>query len=123
MGSSGLSSLDSLPDARMYALQVHPALSTSCGTANCHGHPGPLAILPSSTGFSPDAEVTTPQDLVEPFRSSYYSVLYHCDLNHPDESAVIIWATDEQSTHPGGKALSDQDLDLLLKWIRSGGAR
>ncbi len=122
-GTSGLASSTCLPDPRMFALQLYPVLSESCGTANCHGQPGPLIIPAATSGFPTDVEVSSPEDLVEPFRSSYYSVIQHCDLKHPDKSLVVTWATGQQSSHPGGAALSSEDLELLLQWIRSGGAK
>lgn len=80
-------------------------------------------ILPSPTPFSPDTELTGPQDLPEPFRSSFYSVIQHCNLTQPEASYIIVWGSGQEAKHPGSNALSDQDMALVLQWIRSGGGR
>ena len=113
--------VDRLPDARRYGLEIHPMLAGTCGTAGCHAGQGPLQIVPADTPLLPEQVVDHPQDLPEPFRTGYYTVLGRCDLVFPEDSQLLRWATGEWTQHPGDQALGPAEAADLVSWLRSGG--
>lgn len=120
-GRSSLPAWKQMPDARSYALHIHPALSDSCASAACHGRPGGLQLAAAAQALPPDAAVTHPRELEEPFRSGYYTVLGYCRLDRPELSPLLLWGGGEQPAHPGADALSDEQRAAILDWLRDAG--
>ncbi len=120
-GRSSLAASKQLPDARSYALHIHPALADGCATAACHGRPGGLQLVAAAQALPPDTVVAHPGELEEPFRSGYYTVLGYCLLDRPELSPLLLWGGGEQPAHPGGDALGDEQLVAILDWLRDAG--
>jgi len=120
-GEAALAPVRRLPEARRYGLEIHPLLANTCSAAACHARPGPFQLEPSDTPLPPEQAVEHPLDLPEPFRAGYYTVLGLCDLDFPEDSQLLRWATGERAEHPGGQALSAAEAAQVISWLRSGG--
>jgi hypothetical protein len=120
-GATELARIRRLPDPRIYGLQIHPMLVASCATAGCHGQPSQFELQAAEQALTPETQISHPLDLPEPFRSGYYTVLGASDLEVPEASRLLRWATGAEPSHPGGRALEQADQTALLAWLRSGG--
>lgn len=121
-GEADLGPIRRLPDARRFGLEVHPLLTSNCSAASCHGGPGTFRLEPAEVALLPDQQIDHPQDLPEPFRTGYYTVLDLCDLNFPEASQLLRWGTGDRPEHPGGQALGPAEAAQIVTWLRSGGA-
>ena len=120
-GDATLPAIKRLPDPNRYGQQVHPALSSSCATAGCHGSARTFQLT-AAESMTPDPSIEHPLDLAEPYRSAYYTVLGLCELEFPEASLLLRWASGSEPDHPGGAALSVDDQAILIDWLRSGEA-
>lgn len=110
-----------VPDPVEFGTTVQPRLVTACGLAACHARDTTFTVHKSPTALSPSAGIIHPRDLPEPFRTDYFVVLAFCDLDIPESSPLLEWGGGQLPAHPGGKALTSDDVSEILKWLRSGG--
>ncbi len=81
----------------MFAADVHPILTASCGT--CHGDAGTAAKYGSATAAT-----------------SYAAVQAKVNTTAPATSVLLVTANGGNG-HPGGDRLSDLDSATVLAWI------
>lgn len=121
-GEADLGPIRRLPDARRYGLEIHPLLTGTCSATSCHGGAGTFRLEPAEVALLPEQQFDHPQDLPEPYRSGYYTVLALCDLNFPEDSQLLHWGSGDRPEHPGGSALGPAEAAQIVVWLRSGGS-
>ncbi len=120
-GEADLGPIRRLPDARRFGLEIHPLLTGTCSAASCHGGAVTFQLEQAEIALLPEQQFDHPQDLPEPYRTGYYTVLALCDLNFPEDSQLLHWGTGDRPEHPGGQALGPAEAAQIVAWLRSGG--
>jgi len=104
------------PDPVVFGTEIHPLLVGTCSASRCHGRDTTFRIH-STDPLDPGAVVNHPSELPDPLRADYYTVLAFSDLDVEEQSRILLWGGGAEPTHPGGKALTNDERTELLQWL------
>lgn len=116
-GEQVLAPWSPVPDPGQFALEVQPLLVASCAAAACHGRQTTFQLHRLEGSPQLPDDLNHPRQLPEPLRSDYYEVLEFCLPDTPAVSPLLLWGGGDVATHPGGQALSADDISRIVAWL------
>jgi hypothetical protein len=116
-----LSAWQKIPDAVVFATEIHPMLAANCATTSCHARDGSFRLNPNVEQISISSLIEHPIELPILLRDDYYRVLAFCDPQIIVDSLLLVWGANTNGLHPGGSKLTAEEQEDIIDWLSTPG--